>query len=272
MVVVVLLVGCGADSENLIASGAVPDAGKIEGGSGGSGGLTVGVETCDGLDNDGDGKVDDGCACVIGATHECYPDAKPPAEGCAWGVQTCTTGDFGLEDCVGASFPPDGEAACCNVLGATPEHALHDAFVAAYPASAMPKDHDAVNAFEPVVNGHKMAFSNPNPGNEICDENAGGVSVACVDQGRAASRQKAEASLPVGTVIVDVKEEPVVLEGAGCNGVGWGWGSLLVQTENLSVSEVVYLYIGFCIGGKDTEHFYYSQQPLEVCKPPIVPR
>ena len=274
---ILLVLGCAAESAGVADVRRAPDAGAIDGGgAGGSGGLADGagwsVEICDGLDNDGDGSVDDGCSCASGETQECHPSATGPAEGCAWGQQTCASGDWGAAICAGASFPADGEATCCSVLGATPEHALHDAYVAAYPPSAMPKSHDAVNLFEPEVGGHKMTFSAANVGNEICDENSGGVSVACVEKGRAVSRQEAEATLAATTTIVSVREEPVILEGSGCSGIGWGWGSLLVQAEDLAVSEVVYLYIGFCVGGKDTEHFYHSEQPVLVCKPPVVPR
>jgi hypothetical protein len=281
LIAATLLIGCGAEPAEVADARRTPDAGGLDGGgaatgTGGTGGWLDGdtskVERCDGLDNDGDGRVDDGCSCIMGETQECYPSPTAPAEGCARGQQSCASGDWGQADCIGASFPADGEAACCTVLGTTPEHTLHDAFVAAYPASAMPKTHDGVNAFEPEVDGYTMAYSSPNAGNEICDENAGGVSVACVEKGRAVSRQKAEGTLAPTTTIVSVREDPVVLEGSGCNGIGWAWGSLLVQADDLAVSEVVYLYIGFCVGGKDTEHFYYSEQPVEVCRPPVVPR
>ena len=44
-----------------------------------------------------------------------------------------------MAKCEGAVLPAPGDAACCTVLGASPKHALLDAFVAAYPAAAMPK-------------------------------------------------------------------------------------------------------------------------------------
>ncbi len=61
-----------------------------------------------------------------------------------------------------------------------------------------------------------------------------------------------------------------MLEGGGCGGLGWGWGSLLVEASDYSVSEVIYLYIGLCNGG-DVEKFFYSEQATQVCKPQTVP-
>jgi len=66
-------------------------------------------EKCDGLDNDGDGHVDEGCHCKKGQTQACYTAAfgtmnKGP---CKAGVQTCdATAEFGSwGKCVGAVTP-----------------------------------------------------------------------------------------------------------------------------------------------------------------------
>ncbi len=56
------------------------------------------------------------------------------------------------------------------------------------------------------------------------------------------------------------------------NGVAWAWGSLLYQAADQSVGEVGYLYVGFCNGTKDSEASFYSDEPVEVCKPPQIPR
>ncbi|MBU0549935.1 hypothetical protein KJ940_00430, partial [Myxococcota bacterium] len=56
---------------------------------------------CDGLDNDCDGEIDEGCVCVTGAVQNCGSD-----EGaCAHGTQTCVEGDWG--PCEGLVGPRD---------------------------------------------------------------------------------------------------------------------------------------------------------------------
>src|SRR5215831_16475012 len=57
-----------------------------------------GTEECNGLDDNGDGRVDETCACEIGQTQACYPASFEVAsqERCANGSQTCTSdGEFG---------------------------------------------------------------------------------------------------------------------------------------------------------------------------------
>ena len=55
------------------------------------------VEECNGLDDDGDGSVDEVCNCELGATQECFPAAptSPVEERCVAGTQTCAVnGEF----------------------------------------------------------------------------------------------------------------------------------------------------------------------------------
>ncbi|MCA9662195.1 MAG: hypothetical protein KC486_27905, partial [Myxococcales bacterium] len=162
------------------------------------------------------------------------------------------------------------EDICCLEEGDIPPHALLDAFLAAYPAANMPKTVAAVQAFEPVADGHAMAWSDENVGNELVDAGNGGVIVANIEAGRAISRTAAEAALPPGSVVLNVREDPVVIEDLGtpppCIGVGWGWGSILFEAADTSIGELVYLYVGFCSNG-DVEAFYYSDQAVEICAP-----
>jgi putative metal-binding protein len=79
------------------------------GGPGGSGaGGSCGDESCNGVDDDCDGDVDEGCSCVVDATQPCYSGADPDLVGvgaCAEGTQTCEDGEWG--DCVGDVVPSD---------------------------------------------------------------------------------------------------------------------------------------------------------------------
>ncbi len=67
-------------------------------------------ETCgNGLDDDGNGFIDEGCACSVGSTQPCYP-GNPALAGkgvCAKGTQTCTgAGEFsGWGACKDAVLP-----------------------------------------------------------------------------------------------------------------------------------------------------------------------
>jgi hypothetical protein len=180
-----------------------------------------------------------------------------------------TTGDPAKLDM--GVFPCDPDDICCLMDGQIPPHKLLDAFLAMYPAADMPKTVAAVQAFEPTASGHAMAWSDENVGDELVDAANGGVIAANIEAGRALSRAAAEAALPAGAVVLEIREDPVVIEDLGtpppCIGVGWGWGSILFEGADQSIGELVYLYIGFCSDG-DVEVFYYSDQSVEVCPPP----
>jgi hypothetical protein len=87
------------------------DAGKVaapvplEAGAGGSSAET---ELCDGVDNNANGRIDEGCQCTPGDSQPCWPGAAATRGigACNDGVQTCTgTGEFGTwGDCVGATL------------------------------------------------------------------------------------------------------------------------------------------------------------------------
>lgn len=160
---------------------------------------------------------------------------------------------------------------CCLEEGELPPHKLLDAFLLTYPPQMMPKSVAAVQAFTPVADGHKMAWSKLNVGNELVDVANGGVIEANIVAGRDLAQAAAEMAMPPDAKTLDVREDPVVIEDLGgkppCIGVGWGWGSVLFENVDKSIGEVVYLYVGYCATG-DVEVFFFSDQSVEICAAP----
>ncbi len=180
-----------------------------------------------------------------------------------------TTTDADPTDGTTTDDCPD-EDICCLMDGEVPPHALLDAFLFKYTDDLMPDTVDEVKNFEPFVDDFYMAWSDENTGNELIDISNGGVIEENIEEGRAISRAAAEMSLPEGAQVLDVREDSVVIIDLGtpepCHGVGWGWGSILFEDENLSIGELVYLYIGLC-SNADVEAFFYSDQSVEICAP-----
>lgn len=131
------LIGCGADASGALEEGAPqgvgPSGGGVDaaapppqqppaptfGGDAGTGGDAASAvpELCNGLDDNGDGRVDEGCSCKAGETQKCYPG---PSEvigkgACKQGTQTCVVqGEFAAWGaCTGAVLP--ATETCNNV-------------------------------------------------------------------------------------------------------------------------------------------------------------
>ncbi len=119
-----------------------PGGGGTDGGGGTTGrdggAVPVGPERCNnGLDDDGDGMVDEECPCTPGMTQRCFhgPPASAGVGVCIWGQHSCEgTGEFGLWGaCMGAVLPspevcgsgrdedcngrPDDGPDCCTIMG-----------------------------------------------------------------------------------------------------------------------------------------------------------
>jgi len=64
-----------------------------------TGGVTPQTETCDGIDNNCNGTVDENCACINGKTQSCGSNIG----ACKYGTQTCANGAWGT--CTGGVTP-----------------------------------------------------------------------------------------------------------------------------------------------------------------------
>jgi len=102
-----ILSGCAASDSGTAGTGrsevtgggaGEPDGGLTRPGDDGDGSdRTPRAESCNGLDDDRDGEVDEVCDCSVGNTQPCWPGdpAMRGREGCMDGVQTCVeNGEF----------------------------------------------------------------------------------------------------------------------------------------------------------------------------------
>jgi hypothetical protein len=265
----VALAACGEDSAALVLEPAV----EVERDAAVDQANLSGQEQCNGLDDDGNRRVDEGCPCTLGATQPCYPGLQMPAS-CSRGTQTCESmgATAGWGECKGALVPLAGQNACCTALGPMPKHTALQAFVTAYPVSALPSNPPAVSAFQPAAGGFKLVNGQVVVGNELIDPSRGGVTPANIRAGRGEARAAALKNLGVNAANILHTEEPApIIMGSGCGGWGGALGSIFYRTPERGVREIVYFYVGVCNGG-DAEGFYHSELALEVCTAGSVPK
>ena len=110
-----LLLASGCDCSGNMNPGRMRDAGGHETDDGGGGDGGPQDECGNGLDDDRDGEVDEGCACEPGDQQQCFR-GDPELAGvgaCAWGVQDCASGgELGMWDMCNGDGAPSEER--CN--------------------------------------------------------------------------------------------------------------------------------------------------------------
>ncbi len=76
--------------------------------------LPEGEHCCDGIDNNCNGEVDEGCSCIPGETRWCYsgPEETRDVGICQQGVEECIGEGMGWTECVGEGLPE--EEICYN--------------------------------------------------------------------------------------------------------------------------------------------------------------
>lgn len=170
------LAACGEDRR---PAAIVPDAGFDAGGARDAGGVDVkpvdpcgptvcgvaercgpgvdgGVGSGNGVDDDCDGRVDEGCACVPGETHPCF-DAAPDRRGvgaCRDGVARCTElAAWVGNECRGATRPA---AEACNGLDDDCDGAIDDGLAACATTVRCPASFGAAPLLEFTLDGRTI--------------------------------------------------------------------------------------------------------------------
>ncbi|MCK6575048.1 hypothetical protein L6V77_28590 [Myxococcota bacterium] len=123
-------------------------------------------ERCgDGTDDDCDGQVDEGCACVPGARSACYtgPEGTRGVGVCRDGLATCTPGGQ-VGDCAGDVTPAASET--CNGLDDDCDGQVDDGLVQACSRS---NAEGTCGGTETCVEGAWVGCTAAEPAAEVCD-------------------------------------------------------------------------------------------------------
>ncbi len=269
-----VLGGCAGSTDTIVGGRTVPDAGTMDGSEADDGAMDATPpppeEPCNGRDDDGDGQVDEGCACTPGTSQSCYPMLYPP-EGCMEGTQQCSAaGTWGA--CEGYQTPGDGRSKCCLALDGSDEPIFEqlDKCMTAWPSDTIPGCR-GVAGWMPMHPDCTFTHASASTGHEYVDRDAGGIHMANVEAGRMAARNNAlmDFGIAADDIVYERTPDIVVVGEEGCwpGGRAHAWGSFLYKKADGSVGEVVYLYVGNCESGCDDEAFLRLSEPVQACAP-----